>query len=377
MNNTLVPNELLSFLQQKLDVMTELSAIQICSTNFSEEDIAAAKLLLFTTLNKRDQMVSRRRDGTKKSLQDIISLLKVTDPDDVPTFVARDLNKLPPVTFDHVDVTSLLKDIVLLKASLKDVNEKLEASQKDVSILRNELNELRNSGTFSGTVTCVNNVNTRRGAALDTSNVSFASAVLSSPQRVVETAECAVRSPRTPAPSPVTPARNSVPAKRPSGPPTPVSVPAATSNKPPPVKKATRAYNIAKEERGDEDGFIKVVKKKRKPTRKNQCGTALTGENHLLRPAVHTTQLYVSRLHYSTKAEEIVEYIRVKTNYKLRVVRLESRRNVNFNSFVVRVPTAELSTFTDVEFWPRGVVFRKFRGTLQDNAQHTSPTSRV
>ena len=126
-------NELLAFLQQKLDVMDEVSAVQICTSNFSEEDIAASKLLLFRVLNKVDQMVSRRRDGIKKSVQDKITLLKETDPDDVPTFVAKELHKLPPVTFDHVDVTSLLKDIVFLKASLVDVQKRLDASQNTVA----------------------------------------------------------------------------------------------------------------------------------------------------------------------------------------------------------------------------------------------------
>ncbi|CAH0400814.1 unnamed protein product [Chilo suppressalis] len=49
---------------------------------------------------------------------------------------------------------------------------------------------------------------------------------------------------------------------------------------------------------------------------------------------ITTTPLYVSRLHYSTKEEEIVEYLRIKTKFSLRVARLESRHNMNFNSFV-------------------------------------------
>lgn len=68
MSEQLVANELLAFLQQKLDVMDEVSAVQICASNFSEPDVAASKQLLFRLLNKSDQMVSRRRDGTKKSI---------------------------------------------------------------------------------------------------------------------------------------------------------------------------------------------------------------------------------------------------------------------------------------------------------------------
>ncbi|PZC80063.1 hypothetical protein B5X24_HaOG215404 [Helicoverpa armigera] len=108
----------------------------------------------------------------------------------------------------------------------------------------------------------------------------------------------------------------------------------------------------------DKDGFIKVERRKKRPPCRNQCGTAQTGPNILLRPAVPTTQLYVSRLHHTTTVEQIVEYVRSKTNWTLRVAKLESRHNTNFNSFMVRVPTHHIETFLKEEFWPKGVVYR-------------------
>ncbi|KAJ8706227.1 hypothetical protein PYW08_010853 [Mythimna loreyi] len=98
----------------------------------------------------------------------------------------------------------------------------------------------------------------------------------------------------------------------------------------------------------------------------------------LLRPAVPTTQLYISRLHHSTKVEEVVEYMRVKTNWTLRVERLDSRHDVNFKSFVIRVPTHQLQTFLKEDFWPKGVLYRRFRGRLRDTTQrNTTPMLRV
>ncbi|KAM3965458.1 uncharacterized protein ACR2FA_000295 [Aphomia sociella] len=231
----LIANELLAFIQHAIDTMDEVSIMQICKSNFKEEEICNSKVLLYQTLGKGNRIPSRRRDEKgERSLQDIISLLKETDPDDVPAFVAKQLHKLPPVTFDHVDVTRLLKDITTLKAGLVE------------------------------------------------------------------------------------------------------------------------------------------------PVSRNLCGTASTGPNHLLRPEIKSTQLYVSRVHWSTKVEEVVDYIRKKSNFTLRVERLESRHKVNFSSFVVSVPTHHLATFMKEDFWPQGVVFRKFRGRLPaDTARHTSPTSRV
>ncbi|XP_047026050.1 uncharacterized protein LOC124634496 [Helicoverpa zea] len=373
MSEQLVANELLAFLQQKLDVMDEVSAVQICASNFSEDDVAAAKQLLYRLLNKSDQMVSRRRDGTKKSIQDIITLLKETDPDDVPTFVAKDLNKLPPVTFNHVDVTSLLKDIVFLKASLADVQKKLDASQITVADLRSELNELRKSVTVTGSPVGASNVNMRCGACLDISGASFASAVLSpsplSPPNA-ESAQCAPRAPRCPAPVPAAPP---LAAARPLD---QLLVSAASTEhqnvrrdyasvtgskidatkKPVPVKGQNRA---------DDEGFVTVQRRKRRQrTNKNRCGTAPIEPNIKIRAAKPNTPVYISRLHYTTKAEDIVEYVRQKLKYAPRVQLLESRHNANFKAFVVRVPTCFLHLVLDENFWPQDVVFRRFRGQV-------------
>ncbi|CAH0399316.1 unnamed protein product [Chilo suppressalis] len=82
-------------------------------------------------------------------------------------------------------------------------------------------------------------------------------------------------------------------------------------------------------------GFNTVERKKRKQI--CECylyGVAPIGPNNLLRPEKPVTLLYVSRLHYTKKAEGIAEYLRTKTNFSQRIARLESRHDVNFNSFV-------------------------------------------
>ncbi|KAL0871082.1 hypothetical protein ABMA27_004887 [Loxostege sticticalis] len=378
----LIANELLAFLQNQLDVMDEISVTQICTSNFTEAEIRSGKALLYESIGMTDRMPSRRRDDKGvKSLQDIIKMLKETDPDDVPTFVAKELRKLPPVTFDHVDVTRLLKDIVTLKASLAEVQFKLEASQNTISELRTEIVELRNVKSVCRSHESTNlslncGVNT-------TSQSSAASANLAIPAAVSTACNASPR----PAPHPAgmtSPAAHTSSSSRAYASVAASRTPIQNQRQ---VKKTlglskterkTTAHTVSRKGELDMDGFITVERKKRKPTSRNQCGTALTGPNMLLRPATPTTQLYVSRLHYTTKAEQVVEYVQKKTNTLLRVVKLESSRNVNFNSFVIRVPTEMLATFTKEEFWPKGVVFRRFRGRLRDTTKQctTSPSLR-
>ncbi|XP_047021565.1 uncharacterized protein LOC124631289 [Helicoverpa zea] len=376
----LVANEVLAFLQYQLDVMDEVSVTQICTSNFTEAEIRSAKTLLYETLLMADRMPSRRRDEKgERSLQDMIKVLKETDPDDVPTFVAKDLRKLPPVTFDHVDVTRLLKDITSMRSSLVELQLKLEASQSTISDLRSEVTELRN--TVSRSLAPANSDNTRHGQA--NASPSAASAIVhSSP--VAVTASDAKLCP-APSASPVVGTPMNVSTSKPRR-----VYSAAVKQIPvqrqPKAIVGTQSYPEVTQGtvhpeptkgKADADGFIRVERKKKKPSSRNQCGTALTGPNMLLRPAIPTTQLYVSRLHHSTKVEEIVEYIRVKTNWTLRVEKLESSHNTNFKSFVVRVPTQHLDLFQE-QFWPKGVVFRRFRGRLRDTTKcNTRPLTRV
>ncbi|PZC78252.1 hypothetical protein B5X24_HaOG202324 [Helicoverpa armigera] len=377
----LVANEVLAFLQYQLDVMDEVSVTQICTSNFTEEEIRSAKKLLYESLQMADRMPTRRRDEKgERSLQDAIRLLKETDPDDVPTFVAKDLRKLPPVTFDHVDVTRLLKDITSMRSSLVELQLKLEASQSTICDLRSEVAELRNSVCRSHAH--ANSDNTRHGQ-VNASPQRAESAILHSSPAVATTSD-ASPCPALPAsPAFGTPMNVSTsrlgrvysdavkrdPVQRPP------QATVAIQNQPE-VTRVT-VQSVLCKGKADADGFVKVERRKKKPSSRNQCGTALTGPNMLLRPAIPTTQLYVSRLHHSTKVEEIVEYIRVKTNWTLRVEKLEPRHNTNFKSFVVRVPTQHLDMFQE-QFWPKGVVFRRFRGRLRDTTQcNTTPPIRV
>ncbi|KAJ8717572.1 hypothetical protein PYW07_005502 [Mythimna separata] len=376
----LVANEVLAFLQYQLDVMDEVSVTQICTSNFNEEEIRRAKTLLFESLSMGDRMPSRRRDEKgERSLQDIIKVLKETDPDDVPTFVAKDLRKLPPVTFDHVDVTRLLRDITTLRSSLVEMQLKLEASQSTISDLRTEVADLRNTVCRSHELPA--NVNASHGA-FNASQLSFESAKLDSSPAAV-TASGAHARPALPAP-PIAEAPKQVSASRAYS--AAVIATPAKKQRPKQVRGTQGPSDIVRsllpaaisQGQADEEGFVRVVKKKKKPASRNQCGTALTCPNALLRPAIPSTQLYVSRLHHSTKVEELVEYIKMKTNFILRVERLESRHKINFKSFVVRVPTHSLETFMKEEFWPKGVVYRRFRGRLHDTTtqRNTSPTQR-
>ncbi|CAB3245923.1 unnamed protein product [Arctia plantaginis] len=162
-NCNIIISEVLAFIQNKHDVMDTESLIRICVSAFSASEIEDAKKLLFESVTTKRRNISRRKDGKKqKDLEDVICLIKEIDPDKIPVFVARDLQKLPPISFDHVDVTKLLKDLLVLRAELDDIkssyitkgdlesafkeNNKLSANQLSNQIFNSNVNKIKSGG---------------------------------------------------------------------------------------------------------------------------------------------------------------------------------------------------------------------------------------
>lgn len=154
-------NEVLAFVHNKMTVMDEISLIRICNTAFDSEEILTAKKLLFEALSNK-KMKRRRKDGkTNRDLEDIIELLKSTDaedPEKLPIFVARELHRLPPVTFDHLDATRLLKDILWLQQEVKTI--------KSDYVSKELLKEIKSKDIEEGMGMTINN---KRGACLRSS----------------------------------------------------------------------------------------------------------------------------------------------------------------------------------------------------------------
>lgn len=141
----LVIDELLSYVQNKISIIDEESLVKICLSTFTSAQIERSKSLLFESLPTGQHRPTRKGQGKEnRVLNDIISVFKVTDPDVMPVFVARDLEKLPPITFDHLDVSKLLKDILLVQADIKDIKASY-ATIQNLEDLKEEVKEIVNA----------------------------------------------------------------------------------------------------------------------------------------------------------------------------------------------------------------------------------------
>ncbi|KAJ8715420.1 hypothetical protein PYW07_009902 [Mythimna separata] len=159
----IVIDEMLSYIQNKVSVIDEETLVRICVSSFTSDEIKQSKSLLFDAIPSNLRKIIRKNKGKEgRDLTDIINLFKSAEPDDIPVFVARRLEKLPPITFDHLDCTKLLKDLVRMQAAMDEIKSTY-ATLENLRDLRTELFQIRND---SLPPTSAFKVNAKRGAWL-------------------------------------------------------------------------------------------------------------------------------------------------------------------------------------------------------------------
>ena len=94
--------------------------------------ITAAKddLKACVTLPEDDKLSGRRRANLKEvHMKDIVSILLEFKPDDVPVFLARDLNNATiPMSLNSFDMSRIILDMEKLTSQLKIIQEEQEAA---------------------------------------------------------------------------------------------------------------------------------------------------------------------------------------------------------------------------------------------------------
>jgi hypothetical protein len=114
-------DELLCFFVNKLDVMPLDMIKKLCLDFYDEAAIETSKNLLFDVCSRSGLSIHTRRKkhrGNNKNNMDVDDIAKVLhelETCDFPVFVAKDLNKLPPLTYNNFDFSRMILDIEALK----------------------------------------------------------------------------------------------------------------------------------------------------------------------------------------------------------------------------------------------------------------------
>lgn len=383
-NCNIIISEVLAFIQNKHDVMDNESIVRVCISAFSEPDIDEAKALFFESVTTSKRKKSRRRDGKmQRDLEDIICLFKEIDPDVIPTFVARDLQKLPPISFDHIDVTKLLKDIMILRSEIQAVKENY-ATVDMVETVRIDLENLK----MTSLVNYPNINKEKRGAYFSDSGPvglshnlsntdimkksSGRDVLMSSPSPhyracvngtisftprtpVVQSAVAA--SPRTHVLSASVERSNKALSPNPDTAACRQATASCTSQ--PTMADIVKSAGVWKQNMPTEEWTV-VQRGRYKNRFIGKMGKAITSVETKFKAAETKIPLFISNVNKDTLETDICEYIYNKTQEKVTLEKVIMKKERPYNSFKIFVSINKIDTFLDNNLWPDGISFRKF-----------------
>lgn len=426
----IVVSELLAFVSNKVDTLPETAIIQICLSAYSSEEIEIARSIVYPLLVPTKKYLRRKEGSERKSLQEIIKHIKEFEPSSLPVFVAKNLNKLPPVTFDHIDVTTFLKEMAILKSDVADFKSSKQsgnvstASSNDIISLRSDIDEikkiltnleptregiLKNQLKSRSPRMSYSDKNTSRRTELSKVNSA------NSARRVSNEVE-PIAAELINAKSPAAPSLPLSPSLQPSPPPSAPSVldlticvePSGGGSKacttddisastPSAVRVTMTKQNnadlgskrlLSDVVKGNQQSLPKIpstntegwvtVKNKTQRKNTNRRGKAEPLEQFNFRAVERTCALYVSRVHKETTSENIAGFIKYKTNIEATVTKINTFEN-DFNAFKIIVPLRDIDIFLSDkgdQFWPTDIVFRRYlernrpRGQTNNTESH-------
>lgn len=387
--------------------MDDDSLVQILRSSFKSDEIKRSKTLLFESLPTDKRNITRKQAGKEtRDLIDIISLFRGSNSDMRPTFVARDLEKLPPITFDHVDVTKLLKDLVLMQSEIKEIKSNCVTKDQLEEVKTDILKSVPStSDTDQSSPNCWRsmNVNVRRGGSqavtfmdsgpiglshLDmtiTENSDMFNKELSPkrkadersfhdyPQRSVEKNK-ARQQVLTSESADTVPSVHEISflRKTTSDKLSAISTPSNTATGQVKTLKGIDAPTKLIHSDSEPGAEWRVVQ--RRKTKLNYRYLGQTGsacENSAKFKAAETTvPIFITKVHKDTTEHDITEYIREKTQEVISLERIVMKQVKDHNAFKFFVPENKVNTFLNDSLWPQGILFRRFMHFKQRSSVH-------
>ena len=148
--NDVIIDELLCFLQNKLDLMTTDNVVRLCVDSFNEEEVKSSKKILFNLCGDDSiRNVSRRNEKAKeKNIEDMLTLMHIRG-EELPTFVAKDLGRLPPISFESIDVSLLLTKIEKTSSELNAMKVSMSTQHANTELLKSVVCDLESRITVA------------------------------------------------------------------------------------------------------------------------------------------------------------------------------------------------------------------------------------
>ncbi|CAH2101953.1 unnamed protein product [Euphydryas editha] len=312
----------------------------------------------------------------------------------MPVFVAYDLHKLPPICFDHVDVTKILKDLLILQAEVKQIKSNYVTTDL-LEEMKQNLQAFKEPLLFFND----NNINTRRGGYIRDSGplgLPHVTSELTADADVTAHAKgndsAAVKN-----------AHNNVANNEAINTPTyrslfrsqinniihDTDVPAAVHVENTTLKKDLRIENSCN------DGWTLVQRRKSLNRFTGKTGKAVASPTGKFKAAEMKIPLLISNVNKQTTEHDICEYIKSKTQEHVDLEKIIMKREKPYNAFKLFVSKNKLNIYLNDNLWPEECVRRlcktsdvialqetwlwphelPYLGSLDDNFAYTDKSS--
>lgn len=381
----IVIDELLAYMQNKLSLIDEPSLVRICASVFTVDEIRNSKRLLFDAIPTDMRRIVRKNSGKEiRDLEDIIGLLKTTEVEVIPTFVARQLDRLPPLTLDHLDCSKLLKDLTRLQSEIEAVKTSY-ATLRQLEDLRSDMQKLK-FDSLAQTPVC--NVNMKRGAwnkraawNMDSGPVGL-SMHNSTMERTNESTQHKTNefqndntnnqkeigyihggNQQSGEMSHTSPAAASYGAR-----PIPTDdqltgSDGRTGAQPKSTVNTNNSQNTHEDEVEDDGEGPWKVQTKRKSKLNHRFGGRMGAASKCcgkFKAAEKKLPIFITNIHKDTVESDIVDYIRSKTKETVSLKKIVMKKQTNYNAYKFFVAENNIQLYLDEKMWPQGIIFRRF-----------------
>lgn len=366
----IIVDELLCFISNKIDKVSPDTILRLCIPVYKDGQIEKSKKILFSlpaaAKTKRRLIKRVGDDKDSKNLEDIVNLLQELGTN-IPKFVAADLSKLPPITFNNIDVTVLLNRINQVEEETKALRE----------VIGSQNQALRNLQVISAST--VEQLAKQKIVDHSTSPVPL--------QRTEEPSAGSERKPeeRTAEKEPCLPAENDATAENNNnskaavdntvsadGGTSEVIVSEITPN------DADKTNMSPSEPEKTPDTYAEVTGRKPKnfPMKKTNAkersppfciiGRSEAGELKVV-PRKKFASVFATRFAPEVTPEEMKTFLQCKTNLKVAVEKL-SARHTTYSSFHITCECDNPSLLVSESLWPQGCYVRWWRKSNKPSA---------
>ena len=364
---------LLCYLCHKMDIIANDKLIKICAEFYTDEEIKVAKEIVYNKFAQAGERNIARRgpERSQQNMSDILDILHKTDPENLPLFGVYDLNRLPPLDMNSVDVTSMFMDIKHLKEMWTDNADpesiiKMKAMQKEVADMKSMMHEM--SLQLSQVVNHI--------VKKSDSDYSYARAVSEFPSPKIAREMPSLKLDKSPVPFSVSPKLQNASSRaqishNKAKPPRPersqhqpwfkpamVPLLEDKTNVTPPKSPARDVPEDEPKNSETPEGMTKVQRRRRRRKENVIVGSSV-GLKGGIKSRGRYLSLFISRLDPDVEPNVVKQFISENFEIQVECTKLKTRYD-SYSSFKVEGYCNDPSIFLESSKWPENILVKKF-----------------